>query len=61
MREPFTPRTERSFLGKYRPKIDGRDKASGAALYADDIARERSFPGMLYAKVLRTPTRTPAS
>ena len=55
MRQPFTPRTERAFLGKYRPKIDGRDKARGAALYADDIARERSFPGMLYAKVLRSP------
>ena len=55
MRAPFAPRVERAFLGKYRPKIDGRDKASGAALYADDLANARDFPGLLFAKVLRSP------
>ena len=55
MRAPFAPRVERAFLGKYRPKIDGRDKARGAALYADDLANARVFPGLLFAKVLRSP------
>ncbi len=55
MRAPFAPRVERAFLGKYRPKIDGRDKARGVALYADDLANARDFPGLLYAKVLRSP------
>jgi xanthine dehydrogenase molybdenum-binding subunit len=55
MREPFLPRAERAFIGQYRPKIDGREKASGQARYADDLALARRFPGMLYAKVLRSP------
>jgi len=55
MREPFVPRERRAFLGQYRPKIDGREKASGRATYADDLASPARFPGMLYAKVLRSP------
>ena len=55
MREPFVPRERRAFLGQYRPKIDGREKASGRAMYADDLTSPSRFPGMLYAKVLRSP------
>ncbi|HUX41503.1 MAG TPA: xanthine dehydrogenase family protein molybdopterin-binding subunit [Rectinemataceae bacterium] len=52
---PFTPRVDRQFIGKYRPKVDGREKASGKAVYADDLSLKSKFPGLLYAKVLRSP------
>jgi xanthine dehydrogenase molybdenum-binding subunit len=55
MSAAFTPRAPRKFIGKYRPKIDGREKASGRALYADDLSIKSRFPGLLYAKVLRSP------
>jgi xanthine dehydrogenase molybdenum-binding subunit len=55
MKEHFKPRAERQFVGTYRPRIDGRQKATGTAEYLDDIALESRFPGMLYAKVLRSP------
>jgi xanthine dehydrogenase molybdenum-binding subunit len=51
----FTPRVDRKFIGKYRPKIDGMEKASGKAVYADDLSLKSRFPGLLYAKVLRSP------
>jgi hypothetical protein len=51
----FSPRVDRKFIGKYRPKIDGREKASGKAVYADDLSIKSRFPGLLYAKVLRSP------
>jgi len=38
-------------VGKPKRKIDGLAKATGAAIYADDIA----LPGMLHAKTLRSP------
>lgn len=38
-------------IGKAHPKIDGITKATGAALYADDLV----LPGMLHAKFLRSP------
>ena len=38
-------------VGKARRKVDGIAKATGAALYADDI----QLPGMLHAKTLRSP------
>src|SRR5690606_21552434 len=38
-------------VGKPLRKVDGLAKATGAALYADDIA----LPGMLHAKTLRSP------
>jgi 4-hydroxybenzoyl-CoA reductase subunit alpha len=38
-------------IGKAHPKIDGIAKATGAALYADDLV----LPGMLHAKILRSP------
>ena len=37
-------------VGKSIPKIDSVDKVLGAARYADDL----EFPGMLYAKLLRS-------
>ena len=38
-------------IGRALRKVDGLDKATGAAVYADDI----SLPGMLHAKTLRSP------
>ncbi len=38
-------------IGKAHPKSDGIEKATGQAIYADDIA----LPGMLHAKILRSP------
>ncbi len=38
-------------IGRAHPKIDGITKATGAALYTDDLA----LPGMLHAKILRSP------
>jgi 4-hydroxybenzoyl-CoA reductase alpha subunit len=38
-------------VGKAHPKVDGIAKATGQAFYADDIA----LPGMLHAKILRSP------
>jgi 4-hydroxybenzoyl-CoA reductase subunit alpha len=38
-------------IGKAHPKIDGIAKATGQAIYADDIA----LPGMLHVKILRSP------
>ena len=35
--------------------IDGLEKASGKAKYVDDLTIESRFPGMLYAKILRSP------
>ena len=55
MKQPYKPRLNRKFIGGYRPRIDGWEKASGQADYADDIASGLRFPGMLYAKVLRSP------
>jgi xanthine dehydrogenase molybdenum-binding subunit len=55
MIRPFTPRVDRQFIGKYRPKVDGKEKASGKALYADDLSLKSKFPGLLYAKVYRSP------
>ena len=38
-------------VGRAHAKVDGLAKATGAAIYADDIA----LPGMLHAKTLRSP------
>ena len=56
MKQNFKPRVERKFIGTYRAKIDGWAKASGKADYLDDIAIGNRFPGMLFAKVLRSPS-----
>jgi CO/xanthine dehydrogenase Mo-binding subunit len=55
MNKGFTPRVPRKFIGKYRPKLDGPDKASGKAVYADDMTNRVRFPDQLHAKVLRSP------
>ena len=40
-----------SVVGTSVPRIDAREKATGEAVYCTDI----KLPGMLYAKVLRSP------
>lgn len=55
MSTPYQPRVPRKYIGGYRPRIDGQEKAQGRAMYADDLASERAFPGLLYAKALRCP------
>ncbi len=42
---------ELAVVGKRHPKIDSWERVSGKAIYASDI----QLPGMLYAKVLRSP------
>jgi xanthine dehydrogenase molybdenum-binding subunit len=51
----YKPRTPRKFVGGYQPRIDGLEKARGRAPFADDIINERTYPGLLYASVLRSP------
>jgi xanthine dehydrogenase molybdenum-binding subunit len=51
----YHPRVARKYIGGYRPRIDAAEKAAGKVQYADDIALESRFPGMLYAKVMRSP------
>jgi xanthine dehydrogenase molybdenum-binding subunit len=55
MRKQFQQRVARKYVGGYRPRIDGLEKASGRALYADDLTLQLRFPGLLYAKVLKSP------
>ena len=55
MRKPYQPRVPRKHIGSYRPRIDGWEKASGKATYADDLASKIRVPNLLYAKVLRSP------
>ncbi len=55
MSKGFEHRVARSYVGTYRPRVDGWEKASGKAEYADDITVECRFPNMLYAKILRSP------
>ena len=38
-------------IGKDIPRVDGREKATGAAIYTDDL----KLPGMLHGKLLRSP------
>jgi Aerobic-type carbon monoxide dehydrogenase, large subunit CoxL/CutL homologs len=55
MTTPYKPRVQRKFIGGYQPRIDAVEKAQGRAPYADDVITERNYPGLLYAKVLRSP------
>ena len=55
MSTPYKPRVPRQFVGGYRPRIDGDEKAHGRAPYADDEISERRYPGLLHARVLRCP------
>jgi CO/xanthine dehydrogenase Mo-binding subunit len=47
----FVMEKELTIVGKRYPKIDGWERVSGKAVYASDIY----LPGMLYAKILRSP------
>ena len=42
---------ETTVVGKSLPRIDGLEKVTGTAKYTDDL----DFPGLLHAKVLRSP------
>ena len=53
--EGFKPRIPRKYIGSYRPKIEGWGKASGKTEYIDDLTLRQRFPGLIYAKVLRSP------
>ncbi|MEW5724759.1 MAG: molybdopterin cofactor-binding domain-containing protein [Thermodesulfobacteriota bacterium] len=55
MKQGYRQRVPRSFVGSYRPRTDGLEKASGAAEYLDDLALAGRFPGLLHVKVLRSP------
>lgn len=55
MSAPYEPRVKRQFVGGYRPRIDAVEKARGRAPYADDMISERAYPGLLHARVLRSP------
>ncbi|MCX5792728.1 MAG: molybdopterin-dependent oxidoreductase [Elusimicrobia bacterium] len=52
---PYKPRVPRSFIGSYRPRIDALEKAAGKTEFADDLTLKSRYPGLLYAKVLRSP------
>ena len=53
MREPFTQRVPKTYVGSYHPRVDGYAKASGQAEYLDDVIA--GMKNVLYAKVLRSP------
>ncbi|MCL4559415.1 MAG: molybdopterin-dependent oxidoreductase [Chloroflexi bacterium] len=55
MSASYKPRVQRQFIGGYRPRIDAIQKAQGRAPYADDIISDRAYPGLLHARVLRSP------
>jgi len=46
---PF--RQELAVIGRRQPRLDGFDKVSGRSVFTDDV----KLPGMLHAKVLRSP------
>ena len=54
MKPAYIPRVQRSYVGQYRARIDGIEKASGRAKYAADLTVKCRVPGLLYAKVLRS-------
>jgi xanthine dehydrogenase YagR molybdenum-binding subunit len=49
--EPWDPSQKFSILGKRVSRLDGRAKTTGAARYSIDVR----LPGMLYARILRSP------
>ena len=48
---PWDPSTKFSILGKRVPRLDGKAKTTGEALYSMDVR----LPGMLYGRILRCP------
>jgi xanthine dehydrogenase molybdenum-binding subunit len=55
MSRAFVSRDEHEYIGTYRPRIDAVDKAAGRAEFLDDLALELKQPGLLHARVLRSP------
>ncbi|MBN1224745.1 MAG: molybdopterin-dependent oxidoreductase, partial [Candidatus Aminicenantes bacterium] len=51
----FKQRTDFRYVGTYRPRVDGWEKAGGSAEFFDDIALKIRFPGLLHARILRSP------
>ena len=49
--KPRNRKSEQRLIGSPMRKIEGLDKSTGRAVYTDDIA----LPGMLHAKILRSP------
>lgn len=52
---PFKPRVERKYIGQYSPRTDGLTKASGKAMYTDDMTAQYKYPNMLYMRMLKSP------
>jgi xanthine dehydrogenase YagR molybdenum-binding subunit len=48
---PLPVNAELSVVGKPAPRLDGRLKTTGAAVYTSDVR----LPGMLYARIVRSP------
>jgi xanthine dehydrogenase YagR molybdenum-binding subunit len=48
---PLPVNTELSVIGKRTPRLDGRLKVTGAALYTADVR----LPGMLFARIVNSP------
>ncbi|MCI0342091.1 MAG: xanthine dehydrogenase family protein molybdopterin-binding subunit [Planctomycetales bacterium] len=48
---PWDDRARLRVAGRPHPRLDGRAKASGAAIYTQDVG----LPGMLHARILRSP------
>ena len=55
MKPPYEPRVARTYIGQYRPRIDAFDKASGRALYVDDLTTKARMPALCYARTLHSP------
>ncbi|MGD0855428.1 MAG: hypothetical protein ABSA18_06445 [Dehalococcoidia bacterium] len=55
MSNQFKSRVNRKYLGTYRPRIDGWEKASGRAEFIDDMTLKCRLPNILYAKALHSP------
>jgi len=51
----FTPRVPRKYIGQYRPRPDGYEKASGAAKYSEDLTTKCQFGNLVYMKILKSP------
>lgn len=51
----FEPRVPRKYIGRYNPRNDGLKKASGKAIFSDDMTLESKYPNMLHMKMLKSP------
>lgn len=51
----YEPRVKRKYVGQYNQKIDAAAKTLGKVEFLDDITLKGRFPGMLYARTLRSP------